>query len=323
MAPNVSQLLTFTIENRTKKLADLVSNNVALLYRLRQKNNVQPFDGGVKIYQELEYAENATAMWYSGAEPLNVSQSDIATAAEYEIKQAAVAVIMTGLEELQNAGKSRMISAITAKVKNAERTLLNLVGAAVYADGTGTSGKELGGLQYLVADTPTGSTLIGGINQNTYSWWRNIYYSGATDGGAAVSQSNILKYYNAVWYQLVRNMEKPDFVATDNNYYNFIEQELQALQRITDSKLADAGFQALKYKGADVVLDGGVDGSCPSNHAYFLNTDYIFLRPHTDMNFSPLGSKREAFNQDVTAKFLGFAGNMTCSNRRMQGLLKA
>jgi hypothetical protein len=40
--------------------------------------------------------------------------------------------------------------------------------------------------------------------------------------------------------------------------------------------MADAGFQNLKYMGADVVLDGGRGGNCPASHMYFLNTDYIY-----------------------------------------------
>ena len=86
---------------------------------------------------------------------------------------------------------------------------------------------------------------------------------------------------------------------------------------------ADAGFPMLKYMTSDVVLDGGFGGGAPANSMYFLNTDYIFFRPHVDRFFSPLGDDRFAVNQDAMVKLVGFAGNMTVSNRRLQGFLGA
>jgi hypothetical protein len=100
---------------------------------------------------------------------------------------------------------------------------------------------------------------------------------------------------------------------------------LQAIQRVTSEQDAGAGFTSLKYFGAgnaaDVVLDGGVGGACPTNSMFFINTNYLHFRPHTDRNFVPIGSERYATNQDAMVKIIGFAGNMTVSNRRLQGVL--
>ena len=74
---------------------------------------------------------------------------------------------------------------------------------------------------------------------------------------------------------------------------------------------------------SDVVLDGGYGGGAPANTMYFLNTDYIYFRPHTRRNFAPLGDERFAVNQDAMVKLIGFAGNMTVSNRRLQAVLYA
>ncbi len=53
-----SEIATTTLYNRSRKLADNVTKNNALLNRLEQKSNVKPFDGGQAIVQELEYSEN-------------------------------------------------------------------------------------------------------------------------------------------------------------------------------------------------------------------------------------------------------------------------
>lgn len=102
-SPNLSELVTTTLRSRTKRLADNVTKQTALLNRLREKGKVKPVSGGRTIVQELEYAENSTFQRYSGYETLNISPSDVFSAAEYDWKQASVAVTISGLEQIQNA----------------------------------------------------------------------------------------------------------------------------------------------------------------------------------------------------------------------------
>src|SRR6185437_10843948 len=101
-----------------------------------------------------------------------INPQDTFTSAEFDIKQLMVAVSISGLEQLQNAGEERSINLVASRVENAEDTMKNVVALAMYADGTGSGGKEIGGLQLLVADTPTNT--VGGIDRNTWNFWRNI-----------------------------------------------------------------------------------------------------------------------------------------------------
>jgi len=55
---------------------------------------------------------------------------------------------------------------------------------------------------------------------------------------------------------------------------------------------------------------------------YFLQTKYIFFRPHRERNFVPLGGERFAVNQDAIVKLIVWAGNMTLSCGKVQGVLK-
>lgn len=320
-SPNLSEIVTTTLRNRTKKLADNITANTALLSRLRSRGKVKPFSGGRVITQELEYAENSTYQRYSGYETLNISPSDVFTAAEFDIKQASAAVTISGLEELQNAGPEQMIDLLESRISNAEKTMINNVSADCYSDGTATGGKQIGGLQLLVADTPTSGT-VGGINRATWSFWQNVSYDATTDGGAAASASNIQQYMNSVWVQLCRNTDKPDLIVADNNYWTHYLESLQAIQRITQVSVGEAGFSSLKYMSADVMLDGGFGGDAPANHMYFLNCDYIYFRPHRDRNIAVQDGDRVPTNQDALVKMLFFAGNMTLANGSLQGVLK-
>ncbi len=315
------EIVTTTLRSRTGKAADNVTKNTALLMRLRKKGNVKPVTGGRTIMQELEYAENGTYKRYSGYEALNISPSDVFTYAEFNYAQAAVAISMSGLEMIQNSGEEAIINLLAGRIKNAERTMTNNVSGDIYSDGTADGGRQINGLQALVAYTNTNT--VGGISASTYSFWRNVAFSSVTNGGTAATSANIQSYMNRLWVQLVRGNDKPDLMPADNNYYRLYLESLQAIQRIASDEMAEAGFESLKYMGADVVLDGGYGGSAPTNSLYMLNTDYIFFRPAAERNFVPLGDDRFAVNQDAMVKLIGFAGNMTVSNRRLQGFLGA
>jgi hypothetical protein len=317
----MTEIVTTTLRNRTGKLADNVTKNNALLNRLKKKGKVKTVSGGRTIVQELEYAENGTYKRYSGYEALNISPSDVFTGAEFNYAQAAVAVSISGLEMLQNSGEEAIIDLLESRIGNAERTLTNNIAVDCYSDGTADGGRQIGGLQLLVPATNTNT--VGGINAGTYTFWENIAYSALTTGGAAVTSANILHYMNSVYVQLVRGADKPDLIIADNTYWKAFLESQQAIQRVMDSKEQDAGFPTLKYITSDVVLDGGFGGGAPANSMWFLNTDYIFLRPHVDRFFAPLGDERFAVNQDAMVKLIGFAGNMTISNRRLQGFLGA
>lgn len=330
--PNVSidDIVATTIENRSKKAADNVTRNNALLSYLNRRGNTRsysPIDGGTTIWEELEYALNGTTMWYSGYEVLNISPQQIFSAAVFQIRQAAVAVSISGLEELQNAGEERMIELIGGRVSNAERSLESLIATGLYSDGT--TPKSIGGLQQLVSKTPTVG-VVGGIDPATWEFWRNIKFAAVADGGSAASAANMKGYMDAVANQLVRGTDKVDLITADNNFWELYNQSLQAIQRTEQVRTGETGFEVLKYRSADVLLDGGFQGystdpipvgGCPENTMYFLNTRYIKYRPHRDRNFNAIGPKRMSVNQDASVKLMGWAGNLTISNRRLQGVL--
>lgn len=318
-SPGLSEIVTTTLRNRSGVVADNMSKNNALLFRLNKRGKRKPVSGGRTIVRELAYAENSTFQRYSGYELLNVSPSDVISAAEFDWKQASVAVTISGLEQAQNSGEDAIIDLLETRIDVAEKTMQNNLSQDMYSDGTASSGKQIGGLQLLVADVPTSGT-VGGINRATYTFWRNQAYSATTDGGSAASATNIQRYMNALYQSTARQTDKVDLILADTNYYNFYLASLQAIQRITSDEMAQAGFQSIKYMGADVVFDGGIGGGCPANHMYFLNTDYIYWQPHRDRDMVPL-DRVQSINQDATVQLIIWMGNMTASNCQLQGVI--
>lgn len=319
-SPNLSELVTTTLRNRRGALADNVLNHNALLRKLNSKGNVQLASGGRTLVEELEYAENSTFKYYSGYEVLDIQASDVFSAAEFDWKQAATVVTISGLEQRQNSGKDAIIRLLDKRIRNAEKTMTNNLSTGVFSDGTGTSGKQVGGLQHLVADDPTTGT-VGGIPRVSFTFWANQTYD-FSDESVTASSSTIQGSMNALWLDCVRGMDHPDTIVMDGTYYNYFWQSLQAIQRIGSEQDAASGYQTLKYYGPGGSADVMYDDACPASHAYFLNTDYLFWRPHRDANMEPM-AQRQSVNQDAVVVPVLWMGNLTMSNASLQGVMKA
>ena len=307
-SPNISELATTTIESRRRRLADNVSDNTALLSRLKKKGKIRTVDGGRTIFEELEYAENATYKRISGYDLLNVQPSDVMTAAEYDPKEVAVAITINERERRQNSGRARMIDLMERRIGNAEKSMVNGLSGDLYSDGTADGGKQVGGLDAALSTSPATGT-YGGIPRESNEFWRHQYIRGATD------QAILLKMMLA-WVATCRNTDQVDLIPADNIMYINFWNKLVDKQRFTDPGMARSGFTSLKFDTADVVLDGGVGGSAPDGTMFFLNTDYIHWRPYRDSNMVPLDDRRPV-NQAALAKIIYWMGNLTLSNAQL------
>ena len=313
-----TDILATTIENRSRRVADNVTNNNALLARMQQRGRIRTFAGGHKIIQELSFAENGNAGWYSGYDLLPIGAQDVIGAAEFNIRQAAVPVVMSGLEDLQNAGREQMIDLMEGRVQVAESTMANLVASAIYSDGTAAGGKQLEGLEAMLPLANTTGT-YGGIDRSVWAVWQHAIQD-------AASTATIQADMNALWAQLVRGADRPDLIPMDNVVWQAYVASLQAQQRFTSPTVGNLGFPTLKFMDADCVLDGGIydfsRSGAPTGTAFFLNSDYIHYRPHARRNMVALSpNRRYAVNQDAEVQILAFAGNMTSSGNKFQGRL--
>ena len=77
---------------------------------------------------------------------------------------------------------------------------------------------------------------------------------------------------------------------------------------------------SLRYKNADVVFDG--NSGIPSNHMYMINTNYLELVVHEDADLEVMEEMRPV-NQDGSVIPILWMGNLTCSNRKQQGVIIA
>ncbi len=122
-----------------------------------------------------------------------------------------------------------------------------------------------------------------------------------------------------LWLNLDRGPDdQPELIVMSNNYYTFFESSQVSLKRYTGAETANAGFSTLKYKSADVLFDG--NSGIPTSHAYFLNTNYLGLTVHRDADLEVMDDMRP-INQDGSVTPILWMGNLTCSNRKLQGVI--
>ncbi len=318
--PNTTygEVLTASIDNYRDTLADNVLQNNVLLMYLKQNGNTDSASGGVKLLENLMYAENGTFSWYSGYEPLSVEASDVLTTAQFDWKQANCNITMSGLEEVQNSGPEAMHNLIKARIRVGEATMANNVSEALYYSNTEQGGKAIGGLQHLIPDLPTTGT-VGGINRadSANTFWRSQFYDFLTETVTA-SATTIQHAMNLINLRTERGTEKVDLITAGETYFSYYEESLQAQQRFIDTRKGVGGFTGYKYKDATVFYDP----NCAATRLYMLNTKYIHFRPARGRNFVVLKDK-VAVNQDASVTPLYWMGNLTLSNAARQGVVCA
>ncbi len=314
-----TEIISTTYPAYQGKFADNVSRTNELLNAMQDRGRKMLVDSGRTLVHEIDWAENSTFQYYDGYEQLAVTPSDVLSAAEYNWKQASVNVLISGKEMRMNDGSRAVSSLIEARFNNGVRTMGNNLSLGVYSDGTGFSGKQINGLSLLVADNPTSSTVVGGINQASVPIWQNQRYRALTDGTAVASSTNIQNYMTRLYESCSRGPDRPNVIVFDPNFYSFYSASLQSAVRFTRDDSYGIRSDGLMFNDA-VVLREATAAGIGANKGYFLNTDYLFWCVHPDADVAMLPDVR-AVNQDAVVATLIWMGNLTCSNRAVQGVL--
>ena len=232
----------------------------------------------------------------------------------------AVNVAASGREIRINAGPERIFPFTKSKVKNAMRSMANGLSVDSYSDGT--LANQIGGLQLIVADSGVGT--VGTINAGTFPFWANVLQSAAAplQGGAAVtfSSATIETMMLNLWIKVTRQGDTPDLIVFSDDLFAMFEQSQTSLKRYAPEDKGMGGMMSMKYKSADVFFDSS--GGIPATHGYFLNTDYLKICAHREANATLMDEVRSV-NQDAVVLPVLWQGNLTCSARFLQGVMKA
>ena len=304
---NFDEILSTTLKNYVPKLTDNIFTARPLFYALTTGQTIRRISGGAKIVVPVIYGTNSTAGSYSGTDTISVTAQTGISAAEYDWKQYAATVTISGIEEAKNNGEAQIIDLLEGKIFQTQEPIIEHMNTMVFGNGTGNSNKDWLGLSALVGST--GSP--GGIDatDSDNDWWR----SAVTNQGGALTIAAMATLYNNC---SVGN-DQPTIGITGQTQYEVYEALLEDQIRYTDTDVGDAGFQNLMFKGCPITFDGTLAGE---GKLYFLNTKYLQLVAHSDVWFKPTPFVRPT-NQDSVFSQLLCYGELTTSNRARQGYM--
>jgi len=296
------------------KATDNIFARTAVLDFLKRRAKLDA-QGGRNAVHPVMGARNSTFQNYSGYDTLTPAVDEIIDTAEYDWKQSAIYVPISGLEQAKNSGDKAVINLLKAKTMNAETTAAEVFEEMFFlADGAGTdngqttytpSAKEWAGLKLW---TNNSSTDVGGIDGTADTWWQA---SVATSVGA-LTLPVLSNKYNSVSY----GTDKCDFEVTTQALYEGYEELLQAQQRFTDASTAKAGFDNLLHKGGVVVWSD----YCPSGEWYFLNSNHVKLSV-LDSKWMKFNGFVQPYDKDAEYGLILCYGTFATDSRRSIGKL--
>lgn len=308
-APNSAfdQVTSTTLHNYlSKDLADNIFGALVLTKWLMMNGRKRPCSGGDFLVEPLLYGKNTTVGSIDGYDVIDTTPQTGITAAQFNWKMMAGSVTYSRKEQLINNSKEKIIDLLDQKVTQLEESLRDEFNTEAFSDGTGNSGKDVTGLQAIIAASGT----FGGISRTTHSWWQ----AQREDTAEVLSEPRMRTMY----FDCSKNLTKPTIIITTQALYEKYLSLVQPGLRFTNTKLGDLGFQNIEYMGVPMVWDE----SCPSGWMMFLNDRYLRLRVHPEADFK-VTEKKEPSNQLVWTQQVYWLGNLTVNNCRFQGALTA
>jgi hypothetical protein len=291
------KLVTTTLEKRLQGLEDVVFQGRPFSKWLLDKGRVQTYEGGRHINVPLELAENATFQTYAGYTTLDVAPQDPFSMAQYEWRNAAISVAISGEEEAKNNGKAGVIKLVDALTSNAkESAIANFNRMWLTGAGTGTGWNSLTNL--IVA-----SGTVGGIATADVASWNSV-----RTANASISLAELNLFYT----QTSKGNMRPDFELTTETLLSAYESALAPQLRYTNNTMAEAGFENLKHKTATVFCDFDVT----AGEWYLLNSKALYLFKHSQ-DWMKVGPFIKPADQDAKFSLIISRGNLAVSNRRL------
>ena len=310
--PDFNSLLSTTLQNYQPTLVDNIFKDLVLLNHLNERGRVRVEEGGTQIIEPLMYAVNDTVATYSGYDAIDLTPQEGISAAEYDWKQMAASIAISGIEEAKNRGTEAIIKLLNAKIMQAEMSLKTTLNEQLY--GSAAAGSDFNGLGNIVA---TQNNTVGGIDANTNSWWNPTQ---GTTMGATLALQNMADVYN----RASKGSDVPDLIVTNTSLFEKYESLLTNNVRYQDVAKANAGFQNLMFKQTPIVFDLELAVDTSDAPMYFLNTKYLKLTGLNGYWFTTT----DFMNGTVAGVDARYAlvlayGQLTCSNRQRQGYLTA
>lgn len=348
---NLDSLFGLSLAAYRKELIDNIGATNAFFFDIIQKELYESQDGGTYIQVPLMYGLQG-ADSYDGYDELSTVPADGITDAIFQWRQCAAAIAYSMKEVKQN--KQRLVDLVKSRIKQAEMGLQEFFSQSLFFG----SANQVGGslktpyispvngsfsiepIGELIDFTPTTTTTVGNIDQGANTWWRN-----KTLTSAATTYDGFLLEVDQIFNRAsLGTGGKVKLVTFDETSYELFVHAVYQKYRYTQAKTDEAyPFENIVYKGAHIVMEdkvpdvynsiaptlvaGAGDPSTLTNGSgYFINPEFFKMIYESDSDFTMLKDDAgktmfKPVNGDSRVGHVAWMGNLTCINRRKQGVI--
>lgn len=297
---NVGSLLATTMPVWSKQMADNIFTAIPLFALLHEKNRITEA-GGAQLFRPIMYSKNTTATSYYADDIIDTTIQDPFTVADYLWRQYAASIVVTGREELQNMGKQEVIDLVTAKIKHAEASVKDKMDKDLFL--SSQIGNSLTPLPAIISSSGT----VGDISASSYAWWASVNVASGSFAARGLADMR------SAWNQVVLNnpVGPVDAILSDRSSFEYYEATIVPSLRLSDTAMADLGFENFRYKGATWMFDL----NSTAGTIYGINTKCMELVTHQDRRFV-MSEWVKPSDQDLKVAQVFWMGELTTNNRR-------
>lgn len=332
---NLDALFATSLANYKNTMEDAISESNAVFYEMKKGELWEKVDGGAYIAEDLMY-ELGSFDSYDGYDELSDTPTDGITQVIYQWRQGATPISYSEKERKQN--KHRLVDLVKAKIKQAEMGFIEgfnkalLQGAASQGGGgaiTSPYTSPLNGstfidpLPLIIKYDPTTSTVIGNLNQSTYTWWRN-----RTKTSSASTYLAFLLEFDNMYNTCSRGPGgPPTLIWTDQTTYELLNAAYYDKFRTQLQTDGNYPFENVKFRRAHVTFDqympdvaNGTTNTATKGTAFFINPTFLKMKVESETSFTQTDFQKPPKGDSRLAHIL-FMGQLCTNNRRKQGVI--
>jgi len=273
-------------EIRAEAIDNILDANVVTA-ALRANGCFTPQTGGEYITRTIRYGEKSTKNVKKG-DTLSHGETQLKTMARWEWKYITAHIQRSLQDDQKNQGKFKIASLVEDRIQAAKEAMDDTIETTLMAlpDQTGGAAEDTrmrlerdpnslynfmpGGTAQGAAQDFDGSSsyTFGEIGLDN-AWWRAKYKT--KSGVSAVTLLDDMKnHYNTIG----ENKAYPNLIVTNQAMFEAYENyalDMSQIVKDNGTKLADLGYEVLKFKGKDMVWTSKVT----TNRVLMFNTDFI------------------------------------------------
>lgn len=270
--------------------------------KMKQENKISKYFG-TSIQWPIRYKQADIAAAVSPDDQVEFRSPDTRTAAVLAMAYYRSKSLITWKERSENSGEGQIVDLMKEKAKEMQDALYHTFATDLYD--YNSSGKGIEPIENIVDSTQT----YGGIavaDASTWASWRDASTTALTLYGAG----SLSYYQNLATF----GTDGPKLHVTTRNLYSKFMSLFEGQKVYQDNRLADAGFDNIKFMGAPIVADYYCQTSC----WYGLDIGQMEFCVHPSYNFKLTDwfTLEQAGHPESFARVISFAGNLKCTNRR-------